>query len=174
MEGRPFPVSRRMRLVEQTEWNDCGAACLATVTGESLAAVKRVVDVPTTHGQLETYLDAHPVANDHVTVRGRPTVRALARRRRPFVREGPFERRTLVLSVASPAPEIDWHAVVYHRGEVLDPQRWFDAARLHRSRCIWATEVYPDATAGAVSGADAGVFAETGRPVGDDARPTAD
>ena len=132
-----------MRLVEQTAWNDCGAACLATVTGDSLADVKRTLDVPTPHGQLETYLDAHPLPNDYVTVRGEPTVRSLARQRRPFVRPGPFERRTLVLSVASPARHIDWHAVVLHRGRVLDPQGQFDRPTLDRSRCIWATEVYP-------------------------------
>ena len=133
-----------MRLVEQTDWNDCGAACLATVTGNSLADVKRTVDVPTPHGQQEAYLDAHPLPNDHVTVRGEPTVRTLARQHRPFVRSAPFERRTLVLSVASPARNIDWHAVVLHRGRVLDPQGQFDRSRLYRSRCVWATEVYPD------------------------------
>ncbi|MFD1513275.1 hypothetical protein [Halomarina rubra] len=132
-----------MRLVEQTNWNDCGAACLATVTGDPLADVKRTVDVPTPHGQLEAYLDGHALPNDHVTVRGEPTVRALARQHRPFARPAPFERRTLVLSVASPARGIDWHAVVLHRGHVLDPQAQFDRARLYESRCIWATEVYP-------------------------------
>ncbi|MFC5971526.1 hypothetical protein ACFPYI_09305 [Halomarina salina] len=137
-----------MRLVEQTDWNDCGAACLATVTGDSLTEVKRAVDVPTPHGQLEAYLDAHPIPNDHVTVRGEPTVRSLARQRRPFVRSGPFERRTLLLSVASPARSIDWHAVVLHRGRLLDPQGQFDLPTLYRSRCIWATEVYPDGRLG--------------------------
>lgn len=133
-----------MRLVEQTDWNDCGPACLATVTGDPLGDVKRRLDVPTPHGQLEAYLDDHPLPNDHVTVHGEPTVRALARQHRPFVRSLPFERRTLVLSVASPARTIDWHAVVLHRGRVFDPQRQFDRASLFRSRCIWATEVYPD------------------------------
>ena len=132
-----------MRLVEQTDWNDCGAACLATVTGDSLTEVKHRLDVPTPHGQLEAYLADHPLPNDHVTVRGEPTVRALARQHQPFARSGPFEHRTLLLSVASPARRIDWHAVVFHRGRVLDPQGWFDRARLYRSRCIWATEVYP-------------------------------
>lgn len=133
-----------MRLVEQTDWNDCGPACLATVTGDPLGDVKRRLDVPTPHGQLEAYLDGHPLPNDHVTVHGEPTVRTLARQHRPFVRSLPFERRTLVLSVASPARDIDWHAVVLHRGRVFDPQRQFDRASLFRSRCIWATEVYPD------------------------------
>ncbi|MWG34622.1 hypothetical protein [Halomarina oriensis] len=133
-----------MRLVEQTDWNDCGAACLATVTGDSLAGIKRHLDVPTPHGQLEAYLDAHALPNDHVTVRGEPTVRTLSRQHRPFARSLPFERRTLLLSVASPARTIDWHAVVLHRGRVLDPQGEFDWTALSRSRCIWATEVYPD------------------------------
>ena len=144
--GSHPPASRsvdRMRLVEQTDWNDCGAACLATVTGDALADVKRALDVPTPHGQLEAYLDGHPLPNDYVTVLDEPTVRSLARQRRPFVRPRPFERRTLILSVASPARSIDWHAVVLHRGRVLDPQGQFDRPALDRSRCIWATEVYP-------------------------------
>lgn len=132
-----------MRLVEQTTWNDCGAACLATVTGDSLRTVKRAVDVPTTHGAMEQYLREHPIAHQLVTVRGEPTVRELSRQHRPFAEQKPFERRTLILSVASPAATIDWHALVVHRGRVLDPQRVFTTERLFDSHCLWATEVSP-------------------------------
>ncbi|WP_254536535.1 hypothetical protein [Halomarina litorea] len=141
---RVAPVPPSLSLVEQVDWNDCAAACLATVTGDPLDAVKRAVDVPTTHGEMERYLDAHPLPNDLVTVSGRPTVRALARQHRPFVRSRPFERRTLVLSVAAPVPTVDWHAVVLDRGSVLDPGGHFDERRLFTTPCIWATEVYPE------------------------------
>ncbi len=147
----PAPRHAPLALVEQVEWNDCAAACLATVTGESLAAVKRRVAVPTTHGEIEAYLTDHALSNDLVTVRGRPTVAELARQRRPFVRDLSFERRTLVLSVAAPCPGIDWHAVVLDRGRVLDPGGHFDRGRLLAAPCIWATEVYPDERATAVS-----------------------
>lgn len=137
------PRAAPLSLVEQVDWNDCAAACLATVTGESLATVKRHVDVPTTHGEMERYLASHPLPSDLVTVRGQPAVRDLARQRRPFVRDCPFERRTLVLSVAAPSPSIDWHAVVLDRDRVLDPAGYFDHERLFAAPCIWATEVYP-------------------------------
>jgi len=130
-------------LVEQAGYDDCGAACLATVTGEPLEAVKAAVDVPTPHAQLEAYLEEHPIANDLVTVRRTPTVADLAARSAPFARSLPFDRRTLVLTVASPAPGIDWHAVVYDRGRVLDPGGYFDRERLFSAPCIWASEVYP-------------------------------
>lgn len=135
----PGPVA----LVEQAGRDDCGAACLATVTGEPLAAVKAAVDVPTPHAQLEAYLQDHPIANDLVTVRGTPTVGELAAQSTPFARPMPFDRRTLVLTVASPARTVDWHAVVYDRGRVLDPGGHFDRERLFSTPCIWASEVYP-------------------------------
>jgi|GEM_PF-6669166 len=133
-----------MRLVKQENWNDCAPACLAMVTGVPITEVKGFVHVPTTHAEMYAFLYHRVDEVNLIPILDEMKFRDVRRRDELFRDNRPFDERTVILTVSAPYPEVSWHALVIHDGEVLDPkQEWNDVDGLTDVSCVWGFDIKP-------------------------------
>ncbi|QLG30138.1 hypothetical protein HUG10_21360 (plasmid) [Halorarum halophilum] len=131
-----------MNHVPQESWNDCAPACLAMVTDLPLATVRDEVSVPTSHAEIHGFLLRHTNGSRLITILDPLPVGELRDHADLFADDRPFDERTLILTVESPNPEVEWHAVVVHEGELMDPQLyWEELSEIDDVLCTWGFEV---------------------------------